>query len=208
MADLNNLLGNLHDEEDGGEDEDEYNMRKKGQYYEDDEDDEIRNNKTYNTTDTQFYPDGITSVPTVYGQLKIAWNQELACPELMPYPQELMDYFLNLVATQEDVIAADTNRTIALDILKIELDRVKFILADLLRTRIHKIEKYALYNRNVLNRMSDDEVFKIDSAFYISSFYCGCYACFTLTSPPLRTLYSCTGQVSSGLWQITRTSFK
>ena len=39
-----------------------------------------------------------------------------------------------------------------------ESDRVRFLLADLTRTRLAKIENHALHNRDLVDRMSAEEV--------------------------------------------------
>merc|ERR1712032_585780 len=43
-------------------------------------------------------------------------------------------------------------------IYKMDADRVRFIITDLARTRLTKIENNALYMRNMVDRMSDHEV--------------------------------------------------
>jgi hypothetical protein len=190
MADLNNLLANLEDN-DGDEsghfpncdvDTDKHNQRYESEddydgkhYYNNDRVDDSSTTGSRIETQQQHlsYPDGIISVEsgmmmTPYQHLTVAWKQELACPELLPYNQQLMDYFIEIVGRQEedviqsvkddDTIANPMVTSISVDLLKIELNRIRFILADLLRTRIQKIEKHALYNRNVIDRMSDEEV--------------------------------------------------
>ena len=183
MADLNNLLGNL-DEEDNDDNGHLGKEKSTGIYDDDDDEDIFTKNKKGSDL---FYQDGIVNdqgILTPFQRLKLAWKQELACPELLPYDHEVIDYFMELLATQEDVIdnvqqggvlsLSNTNTnsagivrnteanqmltSLSVNILKMEVDRIRFILADLSRTRIQKIEKYALHSRTLLDRMSDEEV--------------------------------------------------
>ena len=105
-----------------------------------------------------------------YETLKRLWIQELNSTELCQYNNEFMEEFLEHLSMQEDVIenlreqgrsgADPTLASIASSICKMDMDRLSFTLADLMRIRLEKIEKYALHNRDplILERMSQDEV--------------------------------------------------
>ena len=104
---------------------------------------------------------------------KTLWAQELLCPELLPRDNVTLDSQLELLRNQEDTIeelqervasgdASDSTdpllASLAAGIYKMESDRVRFLLADLTRTRLAKIENHALHNRDLVDRMSTDEV--------------------------------------------------
>eukprot|EP00553_Chaetoceros_curvisetus_P000225 CAMPEP_0204630042 /NCGR_PEP_ID=MMETSP0717-20131115/19448_1 /ASSEMBLY_ACC=CAM_ASM_000666 /TAXON_ID=230516 /ORGANISM="Chaetoceros curvisetus" /LENGTH=354 /DNA_ID=CAMNT_0051647155 /DNA_START=27 /DNA_END=1091 /DNA_ORIENTATION=- len=90
-----------------------------------------------------------------YETLKQRWIQELNCTELLPYDHQLMEMFMGLVNSQDETLldlqgggsGGDGNvdptlAGIAAGICKLDTDRISFILADLIRVRIDKIERY------------------------------------------------------------------
>jgi len=109
-----------------------------------------------------------------YATLKTLWAQELLCPELLPRDDATLDSQLELLRSQEDTIeelqeqvasgggSGDATdpilASLAAGIYKMESDRVRFLLADLTRTRLAKIENHALHNRDLVDRMSAEEV--------------------------------------------------
>jgi len=108
-----------------------------------------------------------------YAALKTLWTQELLCPELLPRDDATLASQLELLRTQEDTIddlqervaSGDSSdgadpllASLAAGIYKMESDRVRFLLADLTRTRLAKIENHALHNRELVDRMSAEEV--------------------------------------------------
>jgi len=119
--------------------------------------------------------DRILSPDEDYETLKHLWIQELNCAELLPYHRQSIPVLMELLSAQEEIIddlqdqgknsfsASSGNvdpslASLAASVAKMDLDRVSFLLADLTRTRLGKIEKYALHNREVLDRMSDEEI--------------------------------------------------
>eukprot|EP01083_Nonionella_stella_P039458 107314_1 len=115
--------------------------------------------------------------------LKQAWINERLAPELLPYEeervtnvkealdnqQELLDDHRDRPADSMDVDGEPRKDELELDLLEMELDRVKFILTSYLRCRIHKIEKHAFHivgNAESYERLSQQEVDFVES-------YCG-----------------------------------
>ena len=107
-----------------------------------------------------------------FEQLKRWWTQELASPgDLMPYDSDIIDMHLELLQGQEDIIdrllensnvdeAGSANVALEVSLYRMEIDRLRYILADLTRTRIAKIERYALHMRTTpeeMNRASEGE---------------------------------------------------
>jgi len=236
MADLNNLLANLEDNDgdDSGPLQDyASDTDKRNKLYESDNEYDGKDYSNVDRDDTSAtgsrietpkqhlsYPDGVLAVEngmmSPYQHLTVAWKQELACPELLPYNQQLMDYFLELVSRQEEEVIPSVKDdetignpmviTISVDLLKIEFNRIRFILADLLRTRIQKIEKHALYNRNIMDRMSDEEVSFTDLSMErearasIHSSYFLFFFVFILCCLFLVSCIVSTGPISAGIW--------
>jgi len=101
-----------------------------------------------------------------YELLKRVWIQELNSTELCQYNDDVMKEFLDMLSMQEETMenlqnqpSADvTLASIAASVCKMDMDRLSFTLADLMRIRLEKIEKYPLHNRDVLNLMSEEEV--------------------------------------------------
>lgn len=110
-----------------------------------------------------------------YAQLKRLWQQEMNCPELLPYDEDTITLQMELLESQEDSIEKlleqasssaprDSSRTdpgvasIIASIYKMDADRVRFMLTDLSRTRLAKIEEHPLYMREMVDRMSEQEI--------------------------------------------------
>ena len=122
-----------------------------------------------------------------YAQLKRLWITEMSCPELFPFDKETFDLHKNLLEGHEEFVAelsnqaanfnkdSSTNATSARDkrnrqeiepniaslfagIYRMEADRVRFLLADLARHRLAKIEEHPLHMRTMVDRMSEHEV--------------------------------------------------
>lgn len=110
-----------------------------------------------------------------YEALKRLWIQELNSTDLLKYDHEIIPMLMEMVSAQEEVIEqfqeqAHQNSSLsvgqvdsdlaslAASICKLDLDRICFLLADLSRIRLGKIEKYPFHNVEHLDLMSDQEV--------------------------------------------------
>ena len=97
-----------------------------------------------------------------YARLKVAWIKELLCPELLPYDHETISLEQELIEGQEETIDTLTSTrnvdALMAHIYRLDVERTKFIVSDLLVTRLNKLEAHALHNRTMLDRMSDKEV--------------------------------------------------
>ena len=110
-----------------------------------------------------------------YEQLKALWTSELACPELLPHDADNIVHNMEELAGQEEIIdellqrskeqrqssregASGEVASLVAQITKMDMDRTRFMLVDLARTRMAKIENHALHNRTLLDRMTDEEV--------------------------------------------------
>ena len=105
-------------------------------------------------------PSSPASAALDHQQLTRFWISERACPEILPWPAELMDRVMQRVRTQiekiEDMtarvgIGEDTrssgnqNLNLTLSILQTDLSRTQFMLRSLLRQRLAKLTTYAMY---------------------------------------------------------------
>mmetsp|Transcript_4641 Transcript_4641/g.8903 ORF Transcript_4641/g.8903 Transcript_4641/m.8903 type:complete len:304 (+) Transcript_4641:60-971(+) len=103
-----------------------------------------------------------------YDALKKLWIQELNTTELCYYDENLIEYLIGLLNENENLPdnlrehgRADADPTlanIAASICNMDMERLRFILVDLFRIRLEKIEKYALHNRECTDRMCGREV--------------------------------------------------
>ncbi len=116
-----------------------------------------------------------------YEQLKQLWISELTSPELMPHDSETVALHVEVLAGQEESVeelwgmsrvhrgegegsgGSDGGPTgemasLMAQILKMDVDRTRFMLVDLARSRMAKIENHALFNRELVDRMTDEEV--------------------------------------------------
>jgi len=106
-------------------------------------------------------------------RLKRAWVQERLSPEMLPHEGALWASVKEAVETQEDVLerrardrvergGAETDASDKLldDIMWMEVNRVKYLLREYLRTRLMKIEAHALHcavHGETWDALSEDE---------------------------------------------------
>jgi hypothetical protein len=102
-----------------------------------------------------------------YARLKSLWIQETLSPELLPYNADTVSLEMELLEGQEDSIdkllmsVSNNNNNesqLVAEITKLDAQRTQFILQDWLALRLAKIEDHALYNRQLVHRMSANEV--------------------------------------------------
>ncbi|CAB9527014.1 GINS protein SLD5 [Seminavis robusta] len=97
-----------------------------------------------------------------YVKLKRLWQQELACPELLPLDEELVEAISDQIERQQAVIddmgeePGDIEALLG-SVLKVDCDRAQFMLSDLLRMRLWKIQEHPLHMRDLVDRMSESE---------------------------------------------------
>jgi hypothetical protein len=101
----------------------------------------------------------------LYNKLQSLWSQEINAPEILSYDSETVEGLTNALRQQEELIdngEVDTGNTnvdaLTESILKVDADRAKFLLSDLLKMRLQKIEEYPLHMRENGDRLSEKEV--------------------------------------------------
>ncbi|KAL8845588.1 MAG: hypothetical protein Q9176_000224 [Flavoplaca citrina] len=83
-------------------------------------------------------------------ELTRAWVTERSAPELLPWPSELIERVLERIHQQIEVVEEQVGNVnpktnFRLIVIQTELERFKFLVRSFLRTRMAKIDKYALY---------------------------------------------------------------
>jgi len=120
-----------------------------------------------------------------YETIKHLWVQELNCAELLPYQHVQMEMLMELTEGQEhtlldlqsgndnsgtDINVDPTLASIAAGICKMDMDRMKFLLSDLLRVRIEKIERYWMHLTTTMNEDEMVQRMSIGEIEYLQSY--------------------------------------
>ncbi|CAH1257769.1 DNA replication complex GINS protein SLD5-like [Branchiostoma lanceolatum] len=95
-----------------------------------------------------------------------AWLNEKFSPELLPHKQDLVDVMLDQLNDMEKNISRAKKGDLKVSIHKMEIDRIRYVLASFLRIRLEKIEKFvhhlleeeAQLGEDVPSRMSPEEL--------------------------------------------------
>ena len=111
-----------------------------------------------------------------YARLYHSWIQECRCPELVPLDHDTIATMRSVVADAEDPHDSDNDdeqqqqqqqhdnqhhhvKALLQSVRHVEAQRVKFLLADLVQRRLHKIQAHPQHTmKNLTDRMSDAEV--------------------------------------------------
>ena len=94
--------------------------------------------------------------------LQTVWINELNAPELLPYQEELISDMLEQMSNQQEFLDAMTtdveNKTeessFTIHFYQMEVDRIKYMIASYLRTRLFKIEQFPLFCNQDLDMRS------------------------------------------------------
>jgi hypothetical protein len=180
MADLHNILDGI---DDGISEEEEEEIPTLNDAYDDDvdrqqpaaleefeqrqqrgynrgEDDDDDDDEDSGEEDDAIEPSGVAES---YIKLKRMWQQELSCPELLPFDEDTIHEIQEQLVQREKAVedmgveVGDVEALLA-SVLKVDAERAKFMLNDLLRTRMWKIQEHPLHMRDLVDRMSDQEV--------------------------------------------------
>ncbi|EME45755.1 hypothetical protein DOTSEDRAFT_71442 [Dothistroma septosporum NZE10] len=104
-----------------------------------------------------------------------AWINERSCPELLPYPTDLIQRCTDAVKRQIDVIedktgAMDPASNFTLVILQTELERIKFVIRSYLRARIAKIDRHPIhYHQLALTADPDSPILSSLESQYLTA---------------------------------------
>ncbi|XP_013166634.1 PREDICTED: DNA replication complex GINS protein SLD5 isoform X2 [Papilio xuthus] len=81
---------------------------------------------------------------TVLRTLQNAWQNERLAPEILPHQNEMVECMLGQIQHMERNINKLPKTDLRASIHKMELNRIKFIICNYLKTRLDKIEKYCI----------------------------------------------------------------
>lgn len=73
-----------------------------------------------------------------------AWLNEKFCPEILPHQTDYVDCLLEQIKGMEGNLAKLSKSDPKVDLHKLELERIKFIITSYLRTRLKKIESFCV----------------------------------------------------------------
>lgn len=143
--------------------------------------------------------DGKVDLPELpYQKLQHMWRQELYSPELMSHDQSLVQDMLDAVREREDTLGENNSSTgnshvdaLLESILKIDMDRAKYLAGDLVKLRMEKIQRHPLHMRTMTDRMTEKEVSVLGEA----------------ASAIGQLLTIGTGRVSEGVWCVDGGTF-
>lgn len=76
--------------------------------------------------------------------LQSAWQNERLAPEILPHHNDIVECMLGQIQHMEKNINKLPKTDLRASIHKMELNRIKFIICNYLKTRVHKIEKYCI----------------------------------------------------------------
>lgn len=108
----------------------------------------------------------------LYSKLHHFWHQEKNCPELLEYDNEMVEQVKEQIEARqewidqllEDITTAGLNageasvQNLLATLAQVDLDRVKYVLANWLAQRLSKIEAHPLHMRERVDHMSDAEL--------------------------------------------------
>ncbi|CAG5018058.1 unnamed protein product [Parnassius apollo] len=81
---------------------------------------------------------------TVLRTLQNAWQNERLAPEILPHQNDMVECMLGQIQHMERNINKLPKTDFRASIHKMELNRIKFIICNYLKTRLYKIEKYCI----------------------------------------------------------------
>ncbi len=83
-----------------------------------------------------------TYIESSVQKLKRAWINETCAPEILPYEEDLVETIRNQLGQQEQSIAdasTQENEQFMVNLYKMEVERVKYMLRCYLRVRLSKV---------------------------------------------------------------------
>lgn len=86
--------------------------------------------------------EGVVTAAEVYRQLEQAWMNEKLSPELLPAMSEIVECMMEQVREMEENIRRVKKGDFVASLHQLEVERMRYLLASYLRTRLAKIEKF------------------------------------------------------------------
>lgn len=88
-----------------------------------------------------------------------AWLNEKFAPEILPHQSDLVDCMLQQISHMEENVKRLNKGDIRIMIHRMELDRIKFVISSYLRTRLEKIERFAIHILSQEGNRTQDECY-------------------------------------------------
>lgn len=92
--------------------------------------------------------DALTAAQVIE-KMEETWINEKFAPEILPHQKELVECILEQIRYVEDNLGSLDNKNFAKSVHQLQVDRLRFLIASYLRTRLEKIETYFL---SILNQ--------------------------------------------------------
>lgn len=80
--------------------------------------------------------------------MKSAWLNEKNAPDILPYQKDIVDIMLSQLSHMNDNLKQLSENDFRWKVHKMELERIRYIVASYLRCRLQKIELFTLYILN------------------------------------------------------------
>ncbi|XP_048005580.1 DNA replication complex GINS protein SLD5 [Leguminivora glycinivorella] len=97
-----------------------------------------------NDDDIELSEDEEITVETVLKTVQCAWQNERLAPEILPHRNDMVECMLGQIQHMERNINKLPKTDLRASIHKMELSRIKFVICNYLKTRLHKIEKFCI----------------------------------------------------------------
>ncbi|XP_063393646.1 DNA replication complex GINS protein SLD5 [Cydia fagiglandana] len=94
--------------------------------------------------DIELSEDEEITVETVLKTVQCAWQNERLAPEILPHRNDMVECMLGQIQHMERNINKLPKTDLRASIHKMELSRIKFVICNYLKTRLHKIEKFCI----------------------------------------------------------------
>ncbi|XP_063634494.1 DNA replication complex GINS protein SLD5 [Cydia splendana] len=94
--------------------------------------------------DIELSEDEEITVETVLKTVQCAWQNERLAPEILPHRNDMLECMLGQIQHMERNINKLPKTDLRASIHKMELSRIKFVICNYLKTRLHKIEKFCI----------------------------------------------------------------
>lgn len=110
-------------------------------------------------------------------ELQTIWKNEKFCQDLLPYNEDCISRLIEKIEKKENEIKeANKDSTLdkeTLNILELDIQRIKFCIKDYLRIRLCKIEKYLFYilKNDLSDLLSQNEIKFVVSLINMKSVY-------------------------------------
>ncbi|KAK7866065.1 hypothetical protein R5R35_013564 [Gryllus longicercus] len=89
--------------------------------------------------------DETVTVQQVLETLENAWLNEKFSPELLPHQTDIVDCMFEQISGMEENLEKVDQSDIRVEIHRMELDRIRYVLSSFLRTRLEKIEEFCTH---------------------------------------------------------------